>query len=186
MIENFLNVSIKEQMVKKITILQNEISIVYDTKVIAISSFGDDKLAAAFAKGMADVYAVNDSNALVIDANLYNPCLKDLLNGQSAEGIQKLGEKNGVAYLDKEIYPSTVYKSGAIQKLIEDGLKEYEHILVIVPSIIEHQEIALLSKEINSAVLVARQNVTKKGQIFNALQFCAEANIPVSKTVILK
>ena len=91
-----------------------------------------------------------------------------------------------MAYFKKEVYPSIVYKSDAIEKLVEEGKQKFDHILILVPNVKDHEEIALLSKMLDSTLLVTRQDVTKKRDIFNSLVFFAEKKIPVSKTVILK
>ncbi len=186
MINNLLSVSGKKKIVERITTLQNEISVAHDTKVIAISSFGDDRLAASFAKAMADVYALNGSGTFIIDANLYNPCLHALIGVEPSSEVQKIDMGNGFVHLSKEIYPSIVFKNGSIQKLISSGLEDYDHVILLVPSVLEYKEISLLSREIDSAILVSRQNVTKKRHIFDALQFCLETGISVSKVIVLK
>ncbi len=189
-IDGLLDLANRENMQSKFTTLQNEISVEYNTKVLVVTSIDEDDIAAVFAKAMSEAYLANGSNVLLIDANLYNPLLKTYIQGSegSSEGtdIQSLGEKNGAVFMKKETYPSIVYKSGCIEQLIKDNSEKYEHIIVLVPSIKEHKEIVLLRDVIDSVLLVTRRNVTKKGDIFYALSFCAEEKIPVSKTVILK
>ena len=62
----------KEEKIKALTTLQNEISVSFPTKVVAIAGIKDDELAAYFAKAFADAYSANGSASLIIDANLYN------------------------------------------------------------------------------------------------------------------
>lgn len=190
MVRNMLNVRNREEEFKRFTTLQNEISIAYNTKVLAVTSINDDDLAAAFAQGLAYAYANNNSSALIIDANLYGPRLKELLGITSETPkepkIDFLDERTGVAFLNKEIYPSTVYKNGVIHGLIKEGLEKYEHIIVIVPSVGAHKEVALLSNVLDSTLLVTMRDVTKKKDIFEALKFFANEKLPISKVVILK
>lgn len=198
MIGNLLSKEPREQMLAKITALQNEISVAFNTKVLVITSIGEDKLAAAFAKAFVGAYETNNSNALLIDANLYNPCLSELMGGkvqgpaksekpeEVALDILPLGNKNGVVCMEKEIYPSDIYKSGVIQKLVSDNMEKYEHIVVLMPSILEHREVLIFKDLLDSVMVVARRAVTKKRDIFEALSFLSDAQMPVSKTVILK
>ena len=68
MVGNLLNISSHPKTLEKFVRLQNEISIEHDSKVVVITSVGEDKLAAAFAKALADAYVANSSSALIIDA----------------------------------------------------------------------------------------------------------------------
>ena len=198
MIANLISSNDRPNMVSKLTVLQNEISVSFNTNVLVITSFGEDKLAAAFGKALADTYASNNSNYLLIDANLYDPCLASLLGEATPastnhkEGkesplmVKDLGNGNGVLFMGKEIYPSDVYKSGVIHNLINESKEKYEHIIVLAPSIKEHKEVVLFKDVLDSVLLVARRDGTKKKEVYNSLVYLAEQQIPVSKTVILK
>lgn len=188
-LHNLLLLGNQSERQAKFTTLQNEISIDFNTKVLGVTSIGEDKIAAGFAKALADTYVANGSSALIIDANLYSPCLGELL-GKDAKGdepsVEKFNDKSGFVSLNKEIYPSTVYKAGKVHKLIEEGIKEYEHVIVLVPSIDIHKEVALLADILDSVLLLSIRGITKKKDIFYALQFLYGEKLPVSKTVILK
>lgn len=188
MIDSLLHVEGNETLFAKLTTLQNEISVAFDTKVLVVASLGDDELAAVFAKGLADAYGLNGSKALVIDANLFEPSLAKML-GQEAEGentVKQLSDMVSAIFMKKETYPSTVYKNKIVQQLVTEHEGEYDHFIILVPSLIDHKEVVLLNDILNSVLLVSRRDVTKKRDIFNALQFCAQEKIPVSKTIILK
>ena len=196
MINGLLNVKDNQELFDSLTALQNEITVGFNTKVIAITSIKNDDLAAAFAKGFAEAYSLNGAKSLIIDANLYNPCLDAILNKgekqsidvETDEDLKMINvDKNVDAYcLNKETYPSEVYKSQRIHKLIEDNKEAYDHFIVLVPSVKEHKEIVLLSDILDTSILVVRKNVTKKEHIFNAVQFFELNKLPLAKTVILK
>ena len=189
-----------DELFKAITILQNEVSVGFDTKVIAVCGVNGDKLATVFAKALADAYSRNDSSCLLIDANLYNPCLSELIGKQQVGSFMafrdaRIKNYSNMSYIDKninaicmdkEIYPSNVYKSGVIQKIIKDEEKNYEHFIVIVPSVKDHKEIFLLSDVVQSIIMVTQKNVTIKKHIFEAIQFFKENKLPLAKTVVLK
>ena len=196
---NFLNGLLtskdKEDKIKALTTLQNEMCVSFPTKVVAIAGIKDDELAAYFAKAFADAYSANGSTSLIIDANLYNQKLKTIIGGDDSveakeEGKEKqflFVDKNTEAWcLDNEIYPSTVYKSGVIQKTINDNKDKYDHFILIVPSIKEHKEISLLKDVIDSIILISQKNVTLKEHIYYAIQYLRENELPLAKTVVIK
>ena len=185
----------KEDKIKALTTLQNEMCVSFPTKVVAIAGIKDDELAAYFAKAFADAYSANGSTSLIIDANLYNQKLKTIIGGDDSveakeEGKEKqflFVDKNTEAWcLDNEIYPSTVYKSGVIQKTINDNKDKYDHFILIVPSIKEHKEISLLKDVIDSIILISQKNVTLKEHIYYAIQYLRENELPLAKTVVIK
>ena len=191
MISNLLDIKHDEDLFKSLTTLQNEMAVGFETKVIAISSVKNDSISAAFAKGLADAYALNKENVLLIDANLYNPSLEKVLGDDEAkqEGeyrIHDFGEGVSALYLEKQVYPGEIYKSGAIQKIVKEQSPKYKHIVIITPSIKEHKEIVLLRDIIQSIILVSERNVTLKKHIYEACAFFAEEKLPLAKTVVLK
>ena len=201
MLANLLDVKDKKDIFDKMTVLQNEISVSFDTKVVAVASVNDDDLAACFAKAFADTYSLNGFSTLIIDANLYNQRLSSILENKSKEGLEtsvefKDGNKNREIIsidknidawcLDNEIYPSIVYKEGTIQSLIKEKMDKYDHFVIIVPPLLHHKEILLLADVVQSIVLVTQKNVTTKKHIFETLQFLGENKLPLSKTVVLK
>ncbi len=185
-----------EAMLEKLKTLQNEISVAYDTKVLAVTSLGEDDVACAFASALAEAYEHNGKRCLLIDANLYNPCLLKVLGMENEDGfrghdnenlkIYPRGDKGGILFMKQETYPSIIYKNKTVQKCIEENKDTFDHFVVLMPNIKDHKEIALLGDIISSALLVTRRSVTKKGDIFYALQFLAANEIPVSKTIVLK
>ena len=201
LIDNLLNVKNNDNMFEKLTTLQNEVSVGFNTKVIAITSIKNDKLAGAFSKALADAYNLNGSSTLIIDANLYNPCLEEALGlkGKESDSVAitdnalsgsirlvELDKKAGIVCLDKQIYPSDVYKNKVIHKLINENKDKYEHIVVLVPSVKKHKEVTLLKDVIDSILLVTQRDINKKEEIYNALCFFNEAGLPIAKTIILK
>ena len=204
--ESLLNIQYGDQLFQKLTSLQNEINVAYDTKVIALTSCENDSLVAAFAKALADTYAANGSSSMIIDANLYNPCLEKVLNKSKAitgnvkesgmmvqdgsvNGSYKmsfLNRKTSIITIDKQIYPGAVFKNKIIQKWINDGSKNYDHFIIIAPSIKKHKEVLLLNDVIKSMVLITQRNITKKKDIFDVISYSRENNLPLAKTVVIE
>lgn len=191
MIANFLDVKNHKNIADGLTTLQNEISVGFNTNVVSVTSINSDKLAAAFAKGFAETYGLNGEKTLIIDANLYNPCLQDVIGGANKveskeETILVIDDKTKAICMNKEVYPADKYKEKAVHKIIEDNKKEYDHFIVLVPEIRSHKEVYLLGDIIQSIILVTQRNVTKKKDIYEAIQFFNVNKLPLAKTVVLK
>ena len=192
-VDNLLDIEHNEELSQKITILQNEISVSFDTRIIAVTSINKDKLAAAFAKALADTYVQNGSSALIIDGNLYNPVMSEIISGNTIDNKYNTPFSSNhpqkgtkIIYLSKNTYPAEAYKSGMIHKIIEENKTSYDHFIILVPSIKEHKEVILLSDIVNSIILVTQKNVTRREDIHNAIQYCYDNKLPLAKTVILK
>lgn len=187
---NLANVAENVELHQRLTALHNDISVRFNTKVIAVASINDDLLATAFAKGVAEDYAINGESSLLIDANMYEPCLGGLLNlplskPEEANPVQ-VSEKISAICLEKETYPSQILKGGLIQSLLKKHKESVDHIIIVAPSLKTHKDIALLRNALEATILVTQQDVTVKKDIFNALRFFEESELPLAKTVLLK
>ena len=184
--KGLLDIKAKPELLQDFTKLQNEIGVGFEMKTLAVSSIHSDLLAASFGKAFAETFAENGSSALVIDANLYNPCLLQNLGIESDGKVHALSDKVGVLGLDKNVYPSRIFREGEIAKIIEENRGEYEHVIVLVPAVRDHKEVALIGSVIDSLVLVTQRNVTQKKHIYEACQFLVSEKLPLSKVVVLK
>ncbi len=196
-INGLVNANSNEAMLNQLTVLQNEISVSFEMKVAAICGVNNDKLSTAFARSYAEAYARNGFSSLIIDANLYEPVLASYINGddnvefndeksKKTFKLTKVSEKIDAICMDKEIYPSIVYKEGTVQRLIDDNKDKYDYFIVIMPSIKHHKEISLISDAINSVILITQKDVTIKKDIFDAIQYLSVNQLPLAKTVVLK
>ena len=187
-LENLKGIEGSESLREIFTALQNDISVSFNTGIVAIASVSDDSLSAAFAKAYADDFALNGGSALIIDANMYDPRLADYLGltpNENNEPVQ-LGEKVSAICLKKEIYPSSVMKEGLVHNLIEAHKGNFNHIVIIAPSIKKHKDISLLSEDLDCVLLLSQRHVTKKADIFNALRYFEAEKLPLAKTILLK
>lgn len=202
-LDNLLNVRNNKDLFKALTFLQNDITVGFNTKIIAVTSLDNDNLAAAFAKAFSDVYSANNLSCLIIDANLYDPCLNKVLSNNRTDSSMFIevrdtssisgGARTGFSSnrtktisMDRSIYPSDVYKNKGVHQIVNDNINLYDRIIILVPSIKKHKEIALLSDIIGSVLLIAQRGITKKEDIFNAIQFCEENKLPLAKTIVVK
>lgn len=201
-VEVLSNFSKDSELFQKFITLQNEINVTHDTKVIAVTSIENDLLTAAFANALALTYAFNDSKTMIIDANMYNPSLNEVLcdsnssdvcvlenndnKSELAHETTKVNENLDALCFDKQVYPGNVFKSKVIQDILKKEGSKYEHFIILVPSIKEHKEVSLLKDVLKSIVLVVRKDVTKKKDIYEAISFFREAELPLAKTVIIE
>lgn len=200
-IENLLEVGTNKSLFKGLTFVQNDIAVGFNSKVIAITSLDNDDVAAAFAKSFGDVYNLNGASYLIIDANLYNPCLNKLLetkkdsssflelrDGESRGNLRGLfpNSRNKVVSMNKSVYPSEVYKNKSVHQIVNENMPVFDHIIIVVPSIKKHKEIILLNDILGAVLLVTIRNVTKKEDVFNAIQFCHDNKLPLAKAVVVK
>ena len=197
-IDNLTKTPLAATTLNELIKLQNEIGVSFSTKITAVMTINNDELAAAFAKAYAYAYAEHGLKTLIIDANMYNPSFNEIFKNQ--DGFLEISEKGNKDHfstsfvdahtnaisLNKEIYPSEIFKSGVVQKLIENNHNSYDHFVVLVPSIKDHKEIILLKDVLTAIILVVQKNVSKKEHIFNAIQYCKENELPLAKTVVLK
>lgn len=184
------NVAENEELHQRLTALHNDISVRFNTKVIAVVSINDDLLATAFAKAVADDYAINGESSLLIDANMYEPCLGSIL-GHPLSKLEEanpaqVSEKITAICLEKETYPSQILKGGLVQNLLKKHKDSADHVIIVAPSLKTHKDIALLGDVLEAVILVTQQDVTVKKDIFNALRFFETCKLPLAKTVLLK
>ena len=59
-------------------------------------------------------------------------------------------------------------------------------VVCIRKSIKKHKEVVLLKDILGSIVIVTQRNRTRKGDIYNAIQYCALEQLPLAKVTILK
>lgn len=187
-IENLRNAKDNEALLESLTKLQNEIAVYHNVKVIAITTINNDPLAAAFAKAFAETFSRNGETSLVVDANLYNPCLQDFV-GDGVEAKNRItasiDNKANAIIMAKEIYPGESYKGKAVDEIIKENEGNYDHFIVLVPSVKEHKDVALLKDIVDGIILLTRKNKTTKKSIFEAIQFFRVHELPLAKTVVL-
>ena len=189
----------RKEVFNSLTALQNEISVSFETKVIAITSISNDSLCAAFAESFSNAYNLNQSSVLIIDANLYNPSLRSIYDKTLTEStdtesdcstlsegcLLKINEKKATMFLNEQTYPSVAFKNGIIHKIINDRRDEFDHIIMLMPSINKHKDISIFKDIVDSVILVVEKNRTKREDVFDAVNYCKTLKIPLAKVVIV-
>lgn len=177
---NLSNVEQGSSLFSSLTDLQNAICVTNPCKVIAVASVDDDELSCAFAKAMQDVYAKNGSSAFVLDANLYNPLFCEKYPKD------KKDKSETFISLEKNVYPSEYFKNGKIEKVLLKKKSNFDHIIIIVPSLKNHQEISLFKEMVDTVLVVTRRNDTTKKDLYNVISFLKEKELPLATCVVLK
>ncbi len=186
-IDKLLHVSMQEPLFDDIAALHNSICVSFDTGVIAVASIDDDYLSTAFSKAYADQFGINNERALIIDANMYDPKLIGLLRVEPKESAElvELGRNVFAACLKKTMYPASVIKEGLVHNLLAKNKSNFDHTIIVVPSIKSHEDLILLARDVDCVVLVVQKNVTKKKDIFSALRFFEKERLPLARIVLI-
>ena len=198
LLNRFLLIDKKSTTYEEITKLQSDIGISHETVVIAIAAVDDDYASTVFAKAMATTFALNKKRSLIIDANLFNPELANVLEikVEEIEDNKKRSKRKikpitynkniDLALFPDQTYPSEFYKSSALKDFIKESRRSYDHLIVIVPNLIEHDDVSIFTESIDCLLLLSQRNVTPKGQVFKALQKVEEYKLPLAKVVVIK
>lgn len=195
----FENVTDDPKIVESIIQLQNNINIHGNAKVIGVSSPKNDVTTLIAAKAIAEVYAMQNQPTLIIDCNMYNSLLQHYygdikkylndLNDSSKSPLslaKNLNKNLGVIVSKNTTYPSEVFLSDSFHQLLEEAKCHYEHVVMILPSIINHNDIITLKNDLTAAVLVARKKQTKREDLFDSIELLKTYNVPYIGTIFMK
>lgn len=188
-------------MIDSIVKIQNSINIYASSKVIAVAAATTDISLSVVSRALAEVYAMQNQQTILIDCNMYNPTLNNLFDKSTIEiGLNNIKDekldtnklinhisKNFDAIFTNEInYPTEVFKSSQYINFINSVKEHYEHIILVMPELIEHQDILMNKDLITATLLVARKNRVSKKDLFESIQTLEINNIPYVGTIYLK
>ena len=201
LIDTFINIKQNKELLDSIIKIQNNINIYADSKVIAIATAEDDISLEIVARALSEVYALQEQSTLIIDCNMYNPRLNNLFCKENFEvGLNDIIDESDdynklinhitgnldAVFAKNTNYPTKIFKSKKYFDFICRVKEKYEHIILIMPSIVEHQDILLRKDLITSTLLVARKNRVSKKNLFDSIQILKADNIPYVCTIYLK
>lgn len=197
----FENIEQDEKIIDSTIKIQNNINIYADSKVIAISMAKFDIALAVAARTIAEVYKLQNQKTLLIDCDMYNPSLNNIFNNDNIDtGLNNIIDNNvdvdklishfsnnlDVVFTNKTNYPTEIFKSKQYNEFICMSKEKYDHIILIMPAIVEHQDILLNKDLITASMLVARKNKVSKKDLFDSIQFLKLNNISYVGTIFLK
>lgn len=175
--------------------VQNNINIYGDSKIIAISSPRNDYHSVVAAKAIGEVYAMQEQSSLIIDCNMYNPVLSEIFALEStvfindvSKGLKphSINDYLNIVLANKTIYPTNILSSNEFQSFIMDCKQKYDHIILVMPSLVEHQDILILKDIITSCVLVALKKKTNRHDLFDCIQLLNNHDLPYIGTIFIK
>ena len=201
LISNLKNISQNQKLMNSIILIQNNINIYANSKIIALSSARDDISLCAVAHAMAEVYAIQNQSTLLIDCNMYNPLLNKMFHKENnvigldniidekintEKLINHISNNLDIVFANKTCYPTIVFKSKQYYDFIDNAKNEYDHIILVMPSLIEHQDILISKDLINAVLLIARKNKVSKKDLFDAINTVKTNNLPYVGVIYLK
>lgn len=201
LIETFEYIKDDSKIINSTISIQNKINIYANSKIIALVVAQDDISLEITARTMSEVYSLQKQSTLLIDCNMYNPSLSRIFNNPNFEvglneiidettdankTINHIHDNLDVVFTKKAIYPTEVFKSNQFMNFINNVKAHYEHIVLVMPALVDHQDILICKNIITAALLVARRNKVSKKDLFDSIQTLESNNIAYVGTIYLK
>lgn len=201
LLTHFENIESNKNLSESIIKIQNNINIYGDSHVIVITAPKDDLALALSSYALSKIYASKNAHTLLVDCNMYNPMLRDVINSSNNKQclnnildkdinfndvITHISDNLDVVFCDKKDYPTEIFKSEEYLNFIESVKEIYEHVVLIMPTVIEHQDMLLIKTIIGSSLLVVRRNRVSKKMMFGAVQFLTTNDMAYVGTIYLK
>lgn len=192
---DLFDVSAHESLFFDIKKIQNQIDIISDSPIVAITSLEDDLLSVLLGKAFSDVYSKNCYRTLLIDANVCKPQLRDFLisqgmlnNSFNTTLLEPFNAYNNldIFFFNEEQYPSHFFKSNRIKQFLDSLQKKYDRVVLLIPNVLEHEETLFVSSLTRVLLIISIQDSTSKELVFRALSFCKENFFSQSKIILLK
>ena len=197
----FTNINQDQKLIESAIKIQNDINIYANSKIIAIAVAKTDISLDIVASTLAEVYALQNQKTLLIDCDMYAPFLNNLFNKDLVECglddligdkinmdklINHISDKLDAVFTEKTNYPTEVFKSKNYYDFICEIKDRYEHVILVMPSIVDHQDILMSKELITATLLVARKSKVSKKDLFDSIQTLKVNDIPYVGTIYLK
>jgi Mrp family chromosome partitioning ATPase len=174
-----------EELLDKITVLQNDINAFFGFETISVVNIGSEEKVIEFAILFAKAFEKNNSKTLIIDCNFYNPHLFEKYSVLEKDNIITCSEGIDVYSPSAQVYPSEFFRNKALDELIEKNKDKYKHFIIVSPNIKEHKDFLVTSETINCSLLVVEKNVSKKSDVFDAAHYMEDNNLKLATIVVL-
>lgn len=197
----FSNLTSNKKIIDSTIKIQNNINIYANSKAIAVVAAKDDVSSDIVARTIAEVYAFQNQSTLLIDCDMYNHSLNKMYNKEFVEMglnnilddkfdveklVNKISNNLDIIFTNNDNYPTKVFKSKQYIEFVCNAKEKYEHVIFLMPSIVEHQDILLNKKLITATLLIARKNKVSKKDLFDSIQVLKANDIPYVGTIYLK
>ena len=181
------------------SMLYNDID--HNTKSILVSSAGPGEGKTTTVANMAITYANLGKKTLLIDTDLRRPVVHKIFNSSKEPGITNYlaGLEQDFNTLVKKtdidnLYivtsgvippnPSELLGSEKMSKLIKNLEKEWDIILFDSPPLVAVTDATMVSKEIDSIIIVVKVGQTDRGAFEHTIQSLKNVNAPLSGIVL--
>ena len=194
-VNNIIN---NDKLYNSIIKLQNELVMLlnHEPKVVAIVAPIARSHSSLMAKAISEVYAHNNEKTLLIDLDMHEPTLDKIYNLNCDESAENSNENTNKApikindYLDVAISHTKVYQakflvSDEFKKTIELARTNYNHVIILLPPVLENHDILLLKNELDAIVLSTKKEETLIKDIEKSIEFFKINKLPYVGTIII-
>ena len=193
------NVISNKKLYNSIVKLQNDLVVYANTypKVIAIVSPFDRVYNSLMAKSIAEVYAHNNKKTLLIDLDMHTPTMDKLFKLENEKSILDIAYKNDKNAINKvsdnldvilarvETYQANFLVSNEFKQALMQLKDLYDHIVVILPPILDNQDILLIKEYLDVVLLVSKKDETTIKEINKAVRFIKINRINFAGTIFI-
>lgn len=195
-VDNVIN---NEKLYNSIIKLQNELVVLMnrEPKVVALVTPKTSMHSSLMAKAISEVYASNNEKTLLIDLDLHEPTIDKLYNLNCDKSIADMTIENAKDvvvkindYLDVVVsqiktYQAKFLASNDFKNVIMSLKENYEHIVVVLPPVLENQDILLLKESVDAVVLTTKKNETKIKDIKESIAFLKVNKLPYAGSIFI-
>ncbi|MCH5180073.1 MAG: hypothetical protein J1F32_02525 [Erysipelotrichales bacterium] len=193
------NVIANEKLYNSIIKLQNELVVFMNRqpKVVAIVAPRDRRHSSLMAKAVSEVYAFNNEKTLLMDLDMHEPTINKLYNLDSEKSLidlvqedpkemaLKINEYLDVVVSKTETYQAKFLVSNEFKDIMSKLKDGYDHIIVVLPPVLENQDVLLLNDSLDAVVLVTKKNETIIKDIKSSINFLKSNKLPFVGTIFI-
>ena len=192
MIQNLLHIDKNMDLLDKVTDLIDDVQIDNKRKIITVLSLGEDALSSSFSKGLSDAFVLNGSSAIVCDLNLQKPFLakqlaQEITNDDTAFLYSPTGLKPNIDLPLAQVGGERSFVGEPIESFVRSSADNYEHIICILPAFSACDDASLsFAASADLCLLVVQRDVTKKKELYEAIDALHSHDANLLRVVILK
>ncbi len=196
---NISEILLNEKINEKILLIQNEINIYGQSKIISITSCENSYGACYFSCLLGQKYSLKSEKTIILDCNLYHPILSQFFDYEENCVLNNIMEENidfskmiktendslSVVFSKKNDFPTEIFKSSNFCQFIDYLKNIYDHIIIITPSLVEHKDLILFKNYLSASFLVSVKELTLRKNVFEAVKFLENNHFPFIGTILI-
>ena len=169
-------------------------------RVIAICSPEDEEGRSTVACLAAQTLAAYNNNVLLIEGDLHNRSLADLIDVHPEAGLSSVinrratlldairpTKQSNLYFLDVEAECTNatgLFSSNNFKYLLKTLRKRYDYIIIDTPPVASFVYAAVIASEADATLLLARENVTRKGELRAGVAQLEKAGVKVAGVAV--